>query len=79
MSESCEFWKALLNKIGEVQNAFTKLEMVNSESDSDENSLEIFVAEAAEQAAVKADPVYEINGIRIWIQPQQSSVNHHFP
>jgi len=39
--------------------------MVNSESDSNENSFEIFVAEAAEQA----DPVYEINGMRIWIQP----------
>ncbi len=38
---------------------------VNSESDFNENSFEIFVAEAA----VKADPVVEINGMRIWIQP----------
>ena len=38
---------------------------VNSESDSNENSFEIFVAEAAEQA----DPVVEENGMRIWIQP----------
>jgi len=41
---------------------------VNSESDSNENSFEIFVADV-EQAAVKADPVVEVNGIRIWIQP----------
>ncbi|MHA1985316.1 MAG: hypothetical protein ACW98D_01635, partial [Promethearchaeota archaeon] len=41
---------------------------VNSESDSNENSFEIFVADV-EQAAIQADPVYEINGMRIWIQP----------
>ncbi|MFX1434656.1 MAG: hypothetical protein ACFFB1_12845 [Promethearchaeota archaeon] len=38
---------------------------VNSESDSNENSFEIFVAEAA----AAADPVVEVNGMKIWIQP----------
>jgi hypothetical protein len=48
---------------------------VNSESDSNENSFEIFVTDA-EQAAVKADPVVEINGMRIWIQPLPADIYH---
>jgi hypothetical protein len=52
-------------------------EKITSQSASNENPFEIFVADV-EQAAVKADPVYEINGIRIWIQPRSSVVSNSF-
>ncbi|MFW9881805.1 MAG: hypothetical protein ACFFG0_52745, partial [Candidatus Thorarchaeota archaeon] len=48
---------------------------VNSESLFDENSIEIFVTDV-EQAAVKADPVVEVNGMKIWIDPLDAVPYH---